>query len=108
LSRGVHIDPRITFGHLLTIVTIIAAVVVSYAAYRVEISELTSRIGMLENVAKVQENLNIALHGVRTDITLMREKLERIERERQAIEDEERRWRREQRLRMEEQRPQKQ
>lgn len=83
-------DSTINLGHVLTMVTISAAIALAYTAYRVEVTELGTRVTILESLAKTQEATTIAVHAIRSDIAIMRDRLERVDRERMEREQEER------------------
>lgn len=93
-------DSTINLGHILTMITVFATVALAYTAYRVEVTEIGTRVTILESLAKTQEATTIAVHAIRSDIAIMRDRLERVDRERIEREQEERQrrlqWEREQ------------
>jgi hypothetical protein len=89
-KSSIHYDSTVNLGHILTMVTIAGAMTLAYSAYRVELSELSTRVTILEGLAKTQEATTIAVHSIRADIAIMRDRLERMERERTEREQEER------------------
>jgi NAD/NADP transhydrogenase beta subunit len=94
-AAKLRFDTSINLGHILTMLTIGGAIALAYTAYRVEVTELSTRVTILENVSKTQEATTIAVHSIRSDIAIMRDRLERFESERQEREQEERQRRRE-------------
>lgn len=94
-AAKLRFDTTVNLGHILTILTISATVALAYTAYRVEVTELTTRVTILENISKTQEATTIAVHSIRSDIAIMRDRLERMESERHEREQEERSRRRE-------------
>jgi hypothetical protein len=90
VKSNIRYDSTINLGHVLTMITIAGTVALAYATYRVEVSELATRVTILEGLAKTQEATTIAVHTIRSDIAIIRDRVERFERERMEREQEER------------------
>jgi hypothetical protein len=90
VKGSIRYDSTINLGHVLTMLTIAGTVALAYATYRVEVSELSTRVTILEGLSKTYEATTMAVHAIRADIAIMRDRLERMERERMEREQEER------------------
>lgn len=78
---GFKFDKTISIGHVLMIVTMLAAIVTAYATYKVTVTEFDHRLTYLENHAKMQDVLNSSvsnnLYSISRDLAVIKDRIER-------------------------------
>lgn len=79
--NGLKFDRTINLGHVLMIITMITAIAVAYATYRVTVSEYDHRIKSLERNAQGQStltrDLSQSLYTISRDVAVIKDRIER-------------------------------
>lgn len=79
--KGISFDLSINLGHVLTIATLLCTLAVAYATYLVTVNSLDMRLRYVEthiqNIASVNYELTTAMHTLRQDVAIIRDRIER-------------------------------
>ena len=77
-GKGLQFDATISLGHVLTIATMVCALVVAYATYRESFRDHENRITMLERQYVVFTDQMKTIGSIREDVAVIKDRTERI------------------------------
>jgi hypothetical protein len=80
-THGISFDRTVSLGHVLTIMSILAATIGGYVTYRLTIAEHEARLVSLETQMRTQgaayTELQVMMWNIRQDVAVIRDRLER-------------------------------